>query len=209
MGSPISGLIAEAVMQRLENTVLPLLEIKLWVRYVDDTFVILKRSKLEETHHTLNNVFAGIEFTREEEENGKLPFLDVLVQRLPNGQLETTVYRKQKHTDQILNFGSNHPLAHKRSCIKTLFRRARTHCSTIQLRKTEEKHLFEAFMKNGYPKNFILRCLASKPRRNTQQLETKKQTLPYIENTSEMAARILLPLGITIAHKPTSTLRME
>ncbi|VDP70927.1 unnamed protein product [Echinostoma caproni] len=51
MGSPISGFIAEAVMQKLEKEVLPRIIPKLWLRYVDDTFVILKKSELERTHH--------------------------------------------------------------------------------------------------------------------------------------------------------------
>ncbi|VDP83820.1 unnamed protein product [Echinostoma caproni] len=38
MGSPISGFIAEAVMQKLEKKVLPGTMPKLWLRYVDDTF---------------------------------------------------------------------------------------------------------------------------------------------------------------------------
>ena len=47
MGSPISGLLAEVVMQHLERNVLHLIEPKLWMRYVDDTLVIIKKSKVE------------------------------------------------------------------------------------------------------------------------------------------------------------------
>ncbi|VDP90819.1 unnamed protein product [Echinostoma caproni] len=45
MESPISGFIAEAVMQKLEKKVLPRIIPKLWLRYVNDTFVILKKSE--------------------------------------------------------------------------------------------------------------------------------------------------------------------
>ncbi|XP_059509911.1 telomerase reverse transcriptase-like [Stegostoma tigrinum] len=55
MGSPISGFLAEAVMQRLEQTALPIIQPKLCVRYVDDTFVITKQNKLEETFKTIDN----------------------------------------------------------------------------------------------------------------------------------------------------------
>ncbi len=41
MGSPISGLIAEAVLQRLEAIVSQTFTPKLWKRYADDTFVII------------------------------------------------------------------------------------------------------------------------------------------------------------------------
>eukprot|EP00061_Rhincodon_typus_P001279 g14280.t1 len=75
MGSPISRLIAEAVMQGLERTALPKIQPKHWIRYVEDTVVIIKRTKLEETHKLTNNTLTGIKFTREEEKIKQLPFL--------------------------------------------------------------------------------------------------------------------------------------
>ncbi|KER22224.1 hypothetical protein T265_09645 [Opisthorchis viverrini] len=50
MGSRISGFIAEVVMQELEQIVLPDINPKIWICYVDDTFVILKRSEFEPTN---------------------------------------------------------------------------------------------------------------------------------------------------------------
>ncbi|BHF84452.1 hypothetical protein SprV_0902760300 [Sparganum proliferum] len=47
MGSPISGLHAELVMQQLEQDVVQTFEPKMWLRYVDDTFAIMKTSKVE------------------------------------------------------------------------------------------------------------------------------------------------------------------
>ncbi|BHF83510.1 hypothetical protein SprV_0902665300 [Sparganum proliferum] len=41
MGSPISGFIAEAVLQQLEALVFQHHKPKFWARYVDDTFVII------------------------------------------------------------------------------------------------------------------------------------------------------------------------
>eukprot|EP00061_Rhincodon_typus_P002610 g18003.t1 len=88
MGSPISGLRAEAVMQRLESTVLPLIQPKLWMCYMDDTFVITKWTKLEETQELIN-ALTGIRFTREEEKNKQLPFLDIIVEHRANGEFLT------------------------------------------------------------------------------------------------------------------------
>nr|VZI50128.1 unnamed protein product [Spirometra erinaceieuropaei] len=47
MGSPISGHLAEAVMQELEAQVFQSYMPKFWMRYVDDTFVILPRDMKE------------------------------------------------------------------------------------------------------------------------------------------------------------------
>nr|VZI00678.1 unnamed protein product [Spirometra erinaceieuropaei] len=43
IGSPISGFIAEAVLQRLELQIFQHHRPKFWARYVDDTFVLIDR----------------------------------------------------------------------------------------------------------------------------------------------------------------------
>nr|VZI03821.1 unnamed protein product [Spirometra erinaceieuropaei] len=80
MGSPLSSLIAEAVLQRLEALAFDHYRPRLWVRYVDDTFVIINRDKIGEFTQHLNSIFPDIQFTMEEEKDCQLPFLDVLVQ---------------------------------------------------------------------------------------------------------------------------------
>ncbi|XP_072430928.1 uncharacterized protein [Chiloscyllium punctatum] len=209
MGSPLSGFIAEAVMQRLEQTALPNIKPKIWVHYRDDTFVITKRNKREETFNIINNTLTGIKFTKEEETDNKLAFLDVTVERKDNGELQTCVYRKPTNTDQILNYTSNHPNTHKRSCIRTLFPQATTHCSTDELRKTEENRLYNVFKKNGYSKNTVHRFFKNKPRQADQTQPETLTTLPYIKEVSKMTTRLLRPLGILVAHKPTNTLKQK
>nr|VZI05592.1 unnamed protein product [Spirometra erinaceieuropaei] len=118
MSSPISGLIAEAVLQRLESLVFRHHRPKFWARYVDDTFVVIERDQVLTFKEQLNAVFPDIQFTMEKEENNQLAFLDVLVCRKDCGGLKTKVSRKATNTTQILNFNSNHPISHKRSCQK-------------------------------------------------------------------------------------------
>nr|VZI00671.1 unnamed protein product [Spirometra erinaceieuropaei] len=69
----------------------------------------------------LNVVFLDTKFTMEEEENKQLAFLDVLECRKDCGGLKIKVFRKATNTMQILNFNSNHPISHKRSCVRTLY----------------------------------------------------------------------------------------
>ncbi|BHF76602.1 hypothetical protein SprV_0501970100 [Sparganum proliferum] len=121
MGSPISGLIAEVVLQRVEHLVFPKYQPKFWASYVDDTFVVVKTIDMEHLKELLNSVDPDMQFTMEAETNNQLPFLDVLVRRRATGQLQTTIFRKSTDTRQILHFNSNHPLSHKRSCVRTLF----------------------------------------------------------------------------------------
>ncbi|BHF58393.1 hypothetical protein SprV_0100134500 [Sparganum proliferum] len=54
MGSPISGFIAESVLQRLESLVSQHHKPKFWARYVDDTFVVdsyLRKLSVAFSHH--------------------------------------------------------------------------------------------------------------------------------------------------------------
>nr|VZI45994.1 unnamed protein product [Spirometra erinaceieuropaei] len=81
MGSPISGFIAEAVLQRLESLVFQHHKPKFWARYVDDTFVVIERDQVLTFQEYLHAVFTDIQFTMEEEENNQLAILDVLVCR--------------------------------------------------------------------------------------------------------------------------------
>ncbi|BHF61567.1 hypothetical protein SprV_0100454200 [Sparganum proliferum] len=200
MGSPLSGLIAEAVLQRLERLVFSSYPPKFWTRYVDDTFVIIKRGDVLTFKALLHSIFLDIEFTMEEELNNQLAFLDVQVTKLEDGKIRTTVYRKATNTRRILHFRSNHPVGHKRSCVRTLFQRVQTHCSDDNGRKEELKNLHDLFKANGYLKSFIRKCL-KKPHTEWSDGENPKfwLAIPYVKNVSEATARILKPFGIGVA----------
>ena len=71
----------------------------LWLRYVDDTFTAVHKDEIDTFHEHLNRQNPHIQFTKEIEENGKIPFLDCLVSRDEN-KLRTTIYRKPTHTDR-------------------------------------------------------------------------------------------------------------
>ncbi|BHF58749.1 hypothetical protein SprV_0100170400 [Sparganum proliferum] len=81
MGSLISDLIAEAVLQRLDLVVIRHHGPKFWAWYVDDTFVVIGRDQMLTFEEHLNAVFSDIQFMMEEEENNQLAFLYVLVRR--------------------------------------------------------------------------------------------------------------------------------
>ena len=56
MGSPVSVLIAEIVMQNTEESALSTCRqtIPLWLRYVDDTFTAIRHDDIDAFHHHLN-----------------------------------------------------------------------------------------------------------------------------------------------------------
>nr|VZI39696.1 unnamed protein product [Spirometra erinaceieuropaei] len=141
MGSPISGFIAEAILQRLELLTFHHHRPKLWARHVDGTFVVIDLDQLLTFKEHLNAVYPDIQFTMEEEEKSPLAFLDVLVCRKDCGGLKTKVFRKATNTMQVLNFNSNHPISHKRRCVRTLYRRVETHCGEPEDKIAELQYL--------------------------------------------------------------------
>nr|VZI20035.1 unnamed protein product [Spirometra erinaceieuropaei] len=144
MDSPISSLVAELVLQELEKVTFDHYEPAFWRRYVDNTFVIIKRSRLADLQDLLNDIFPDIQFTREEEHAEQLPFLDVLVTRTPNGELSTTVYRNATNTTPILNYHrqSGRQLSSRITKHKRTVRRG-DQLSQVATHTLEEGHEFD------------------------------------------------------------------
>ena len=77
-----------------------LLRPRMWVRYVDDTFVLWPQDDEQELNaflQHLNSQQPAIQFTMEKEKDERIAFLDVLVERR-EGSISTGVYRKDTHT---------------------------------------------------------------------------------------------------------------
>ena len=137
MGSPVSVAVVEIVMQNIEEQALATYTrtVPLCLRYVDDTFTAVYKDGIDDFHEHLNRQNADIQFTKEIEENSKIPFLDCLVTR-DNNKLKTTIYRKPTHTDRLLDQSSYHPTSHKATTIRALTRRAQfaTHLTAYKTR---------------------------------------------------------------------------
>ena len=80
MGSPVSAVVANLYMEFFEELALETAPTRprLWKRYVDDTFCILRKGSTEELLHHLNGVRPTIKFMMEQED-GTTPFLDTLL----------------------------------------------------------------------------------------------------------------------------------
>ncbi|XP_061716637.1 uncharacterized protein LOC133524569 [Cydia pomonella] len=68
---------------------------KYWWRYVDDVFTIVSKNGLRVLTEHLNTRHHKSHFTVEEKNEGKLPFLDVLVMRKPCGRIQTAVEQEK------------------------------------------------------------------------------------------------------------------
>ena len=212
MGSPVSPIIANLYMEEVEAKAIrtALKSPSVWLRYVDDTFVKIHEYFVNDFTEHLNSIDENIKFTTEPEMEGKLPFLDSCTTLNDDGSLDLTVYRKPTHTDQYLNFNSNHHLQHKRSVVRTLINRANCMVTKPEQKDAEVRHVKSALKANGYkewaskipqPKN------KSDISRNTTGGQARTSVgLPYIRGTSEKLARIFRNHGVRAYHKPFNTL---
>ena len=156
MGGPASSTIAEIYMQAYEGTAITttLYPPKVWERFVDDVYSVLKRTHLENFFHHINNLYQNIKFTMEEESNGELAFLDTLL-KWNNGEISVLVYRKPTHIDQYLHYSSHHQTSCKENVVSSLFNRA---CSMItnkdDLHK-ENARIKQVLKENGYQKILV------------------------------------------------------
>ena len=83
MGSPVSPVVANLCMEEIEETAIASTPIppKIWKRYVDDSFCIIKKNAVTSFHYSLNSIDPYIPFTIEHESNDQLPFLNTLISR--------------------------------------------------------------------------------------------------------------------------------
>ena len=150
MGSTLSAVLANIFMVELETSIIPNLndKIKLWKRFVDDTYCFAKSEYTNNILLALNSFHQNIKFTIEIEKEDAIPFFDVLIIRKAR-KIETTVYRKKTCTDLYMNWYSYAPNNWKWG---TLVLRAHVNCSTIKYLEDELKHIRKTFNEiNNYP----------------------------------------------------------
>ncbi|XP_064458887.1 uncharacterized protein LOC135369161 [Ornithodoros turicata] len=198
MGSPISTTIANLVMEFVEDKALEDAGqfITFYRRYVDDTFVIIKKNFTNIFFDKLNSIHPNIQFTCEEEKEKKIAFLDVLVQRYPCGNLKTSVYRKPCDTGQVLHYGSGHSLQHKRSVVRSLLSRAMKIPSDHQTRHEEITKAKADLRRRAYHEQFISDTYHRMMNTRPEQAESGQErpmyvTIPYLKGVSEPIRRVL------------------
>ena len=83
MGSPLGHVLANIFVGHYESQINPENWPSFYNRFVDDMFSVFPcGSDSEQLFHLLNSHHPALKFTVEEEIDGKLPFMDVFVERV-------------------------------------------------------------------------------------------------------------------------------
>ncbi|XP_078384100.1 uncharacterized protein LOC144666557 [Oculina patagonica] len=226
MGSPVSPVVANLCMEEIEETAINSTPVppKIWKRYVDDSFCVIKKNAVASFHDSLNSIDPHISFTIEHESNGQLSFLDTLISR-DNNKLNIDVYRKPTHTDRYLDFRSHHDRDHKISTAATLLHRALKLPNSESGKAREIDRISIALQSNGYPPkvtaDIIRKKSSNPPTPSPEELvgmffswadpmnSQSFAVLPYIKGITEPLTRILKSHDIRVTNKPIKTLQQE
>ena len=188
MGSPLGPVLANIFMVELEDSLVPRLsdKMKLWYRYVDDTFTFIKEGDIKYVEEILNNFHRDIQFTNDIEKNDELAFLDVKVIRNLDGSFETDVYRKKTDNSIYINWNSYAPKIWKIGTLKGLVRRAHLICSNETLKEKELKFLKHVFTKiNGYPSKIVYKTFKEIEKKIEEERASNINTRQNIETIDD------------------------
>ena len=153
----------------------------------------------------LNSQHERINFTRELQEQEKLPFLDTVTHVLPDRTTKTTIHRKATHTDQYLDFRSNHHVKQKLGIYGTFKHRACELITTEEDQQKELNHVKRALKRCGYPNWSFNRKKKRKPKEKVER--RGKVVIPYTKGLSENLAKVFRRYDIETIHKPSATLK--
>ena len=144
-----------------------------WPWYVDDSVLKCKREKAGQILDHLNSIEPeSIKFTKEEEENNKLPVLDLeLNVNRKTKKVEFNVHYKKTNTNITIKKRSNHKESTKRGVIKGYADRARAYCDPPYLEK-EMTNIVDIFEDNGYTRTEIEEAMKEK---KTQKMVEREE----------------------------------
>ncbi|XP_067131926.1 uncharacterized protein [Centruroides vittatus] len=157
MGSPISGILCELVVRKLEKSVLFDFrkDIVYFKRYVDDIFILWKNNrKINEFIEGINRNNDGLKLKLEQKSSVTIHFLDINIQ-FKNGHLSTSVYVKPTHSPLYIPLQSNDPYHYKMAAFRALIRRAFLYCDNVMDRAKEINRILLVAETLGYRKSAI------------------------------------------------------
>jgi hypothetical protein len=217
MGNALSGFVAEIYMADFEVRMSRDMRFpRVWIRYVDDIFVVVNKRKLDSTIEWLNSMERSIKFTKEREVDGRLPFLDLMV--INNGiGLEFDIYRKSTFSKRFITSDSFHSFKHKMAAFNAMDYRLVSIPLSISRYNVEREYIIALGKINGYARNYIDDIIRKHERKHhllelstlfqsNDNNETKRVCFPYFQNVTNQLASIYSDIGLEMVHRNDYTL---
>jgi hypothetical protein len=170
-------LFAEIYLQHLENTkiydILLTSKIVGYFRCVDDILILYNENQtnIGKVLNQFNEATPGLSFTLELEQNNKLNFLDLTINRDPDG-LQIEIYKKPTTTDLIIPRDSCHPIEHKKAAIRYFMNRIHTY-NLNPTKKLKELNTVQQIIKNNKYATTAATELSNKKKKDQHHKETQ------------------------------------
>lgn len=127
---------------------------------------------------TINSLDKNIKFTMEIEKEGRLAYLDILLNRIGNG-IECKVYRKPIASQAVIPANACAPLSYKEAAFKAYINRAEYICDGNNLEE-EYNNIREGAMKYGYKRSFIENLIEKGKNRKKRERNMKREEKQYL-----------------------------
>lgn len=205
MGSPASPIFCDIVVQDLELNCFDKVDfdIPIYVRYVDDSFMVLPKSKVDYIVDLFNSQDPHLKFTFELEKDNKLAFLDTEVIKREN-KIITNWYQKETFSGRVLHFYSYHPIHQKRAMVFNLVDKA-VLLADKDFHFDNLAKVTQILTNNCYPKKFIqanmkrrMNVINSRPDENVEQERRPWIVIPHINKTTEIICKKLKQFDLNI-----------
>ena len=220
MGSPLSSIIAELIMEEMEENLIPEIKehITFFKRYVDDCLLCCPPEEINNILEIFNTYDPRLKFTIERENNNQINFLDITLLKNSNGTIQTTWHTKHVWTASYINFNSITPFKYKISVINLVDRAIRL--SSKPFKSANLNKVRNTLKINGYPDNIInkyvkkrLKTLNIQNKSNNSEIittEKKFTSITYQKNITEQIEHIFRKdTDIKLVPIPYSTLRRK
>ncbi|KAJ8980862.1 hypothetical protein NQ317_008921 [Molorchus minor] len=216
MGSPVSPIISQFVMDDLIEDSLPKLDFQIpfLKKYVDDMILSIPQGGTEQLLQMFNNYDTYLQFTIEnEDEQHSVPFLDTKLIRKKDNTIITSWYMKPGASGRFLHYESYHHQRHKINLVLSMKNRiVRTSHPTLC---TQNMHtLFERFKKSGYPPKLLNSLLFNRSHINDNDnppgitTPLKYFSIPYLGKLSKQIQKNFSKFpNIKLAFKNTLNLK--
>ena len=214
MGNPLSPLLSNLYMEFFEQRILKLNSLNFelnWYRYVDDIFCIWPTSEnINDFLYNLNNLVPSIKFTLEHENNNKLSFLDLLIERTVNG-FKFDIFRKPTHKDAYIHYYSFHQNSIKKCTFSSMFLRA-LRCVNPEYFDNEIQRIYNIGSNLCYPLAYLDSCFESAkkpfyhPKLNVDRNFSNTLVIPYHPNL-ESCKKLFSNLGINLIFSYKSNIK--
>ena len=127
---------------------------------MDDSLCSVRKGEISERLAKINTLHPCLEFTYELEQEGKIPFLDMVIHN-KSGKLTSSWYRKSTDTGLTLNYHALAPTKYKKSVVISFVHRIFRASSTWEYFHLGLEEAIGTLADNQYPSSFVMPIIRS------------------------------------------------